>query len=155
MKKLFKIVLSLSIFIFLSCNNSIETIINDYNDNINQNSPTSNNNINFPDIGDPDFKEDNMLAKEYFVYNDATLILAGPKRAVSYEWIFYDIKDKSKKVNVIPYGNSSLTSQKLVLYIPTSQLEEKTYKVTLTVKDKEGNDYTDSCGLVIYNNFTY
>lgn len=155
MKKLFKIVLSLSIFIFLSCNNSIETIINDYNDNINQNSPTSNNNINFPDIGDPDFKEDNMLAKEYFVYNDATLILAGPKRAVSYEWIFYDIKNKSKKVNVIPYGNSSLTSQKLVLYIPTSQLEEKTYKVTLTVKDIEGNDYTDSCGLVIYNNFTY
>ena len=106
-------------------------------------------------IGDPDFKEDNMLAKEYFVYNDATLILAGPKRAVSYEWIFYDIKNKSKKVNVIPYGNSSLTSQKLVLYIPTSQLEEKTYKVTLTVKDIEGNDYTDSCGLVIYNNFTY
>jgi len=153
MKKVLLLLIT-SIFLFSSCNNSINTLLEDYNNNLNQNKDNNLNNF-VPEIGDPDFEEKNMLDHEYFVYNDSTLDLTAPGNGINYEWKFFDSKNDGIPIEVTPYKGSSLTSQKLVLYIPTSQLEEKTYKVTLTVKDKEGNYYTDSCGLVIYNNFTY
>ena len=43
-----------------------------------------------------------------------------------------------------------MTTRAFSLYVPSSNLETGTYKLVLTVTDKEGNSYTDDCIVIIY-----
>ena len=47
-------------------------------------------------------------------------------------------------------NGSSMTTRAFSLYVPSSNLKTGTYKLALTVTDKEGNSYTDDCIVIIY-----
>lgn len=47
-------------------------------------------------------------------------------------------------------NGSSMATRAFSLYVPSSGLKTGTYKLALTVTDKEGNSYTDDCIVIIY-----
>ena len=129
-------------------------MLDDYNDNF-----TPNHEFTAPCPGDMDFDEKDMLMTEYYVSSDDTLNLFGPYNSNSYEWILTDpgnLEDPEGEVEYELFGGYTKYQREYVVYIPDSGLEiGKTYKLTLTVTDKEGVKYSDSCGLVIYQKYEF
>lgn len=127
-------------------------MLDDYNSGF-----TPNYEFSSPCPGDEDFDEKKMLMGEYYVGSDDTLNLFGPYNADSYEWVLTDPEDEEQQeVNVKLFGSYTKYQREYVIYIPTSGLKiGKTYKLTLTVSDKEGVKYTDSCGLIIYQHYEF
>ena len=144
----------------LSCKNTIQSELNDYNSNfIDSDSIPA-------EPGEPDFHSGQLFSvDEYFVYDDAMLILSAPKSSHSIKWVFTDPDNKYETVKVkirirdgsgrlIRYEDTEFNVLKLELYIPESNLESpKTYKLTLTVTDNKGGVYQDNCGIVIYKRY--
>lgn len=148
-----KVILTISfLLLMVSCSNDIQTILNDYNSNFNEITE-----YYAPKPGDPDFDERQMLFGEYYVASDDTLNLFGPYGCDSYSWSVTDPKDKSgAEIDVVLFQGYTKFQREYVVYIPDSGLETgKTYKLTLTVTDKEGTIYTDTCGLVVYQHYDF
>lgn len=154
MNKLKLILISVVLLLCVGCSNNINTMLDDYNGNYTvveaeaQKAPTP---------GDPNFDPASMLQETYCVSENETLNLAGPYKCNSYKWVVTDPSDGNKELRILYFDGLYECRQRLfVTYIPESGLVAgKTYIVTLTVTDKEGTAYTDSCELVIYKHFIY
>ena len=148
-------------FVSLSCKNTIQSELNDYNSYfIDSDSIPA-------EPGEPDFHSGQLFSvDEYFVYDDAMLILSAPKSSHSIKWVFTDPDNKYEIVpvriragtdsngNIIKYEGTEFNVQRLELYVPESNLEApKTYRLTLTVTDNQGGTYQDDCGIVIYKRY--
>ncbi len=136
-----------------SCLNSMDDLTGSYNKNFTVTA------IEGEDVlkpGDEGFDENTMLYDEYFVYNDGTLNLAAPKDCYNYTWILRDPEYDYSVVQIAKFWEGSGTNtREFIIYIPESGLEAKTYQLSLTLYDKEGNAYTDVCGLIVYNHYEY
>lgn len=152
--------------LFSSCINSIDDLYDQYNENFAQNTileqlmsqqqavEADENEQKTPE--DPDFDETEMLFDEYFVYNDGTLNLAAPPNCYNYKWTLRDPSAGYKEVEILKYWEGSGPDQRgFVIYIPDTGLESRTYQLSLTVYDKEGNRYDDVCGIIIYDHYNY
>lgn len=149
--------------IFTSCSNSMDDVVSSYNSRYQQGTMgTSLANGIAP--GEAGFVESEMLAAKYDVRNNGTLNLFAPPRCNSYSWELVSIQTETtkngygqttvstieKNVSFILSNGTTKNTREFVLYVPTSKLESGSYKITLTVTDKEGNKYTDSCLLLVY-----
>ncbi len=152
------VLLIFSLFLFATCSNSIDSIISDYNSAF-ESEVSVKKSTSSLSPGDDGFEQENMLKETYFVSNNATLNLYGPKNCASYKWKLLQIEQVTevnltysveRAVSYSLSNGSSETSRAFILYIPTSSLENGTYKLTLTVTDKEGNEYSDNCRIVVY-----
>lgn len=155
------ILLFLSLVVLFGCTNTVLSEIKDYNSNF-----TDSDSIP-SEPGEPDFHSGQLFSvDEYFLYDDSILILSAPKSTHSTKWVFTDPDNKYEVVtvriragtdsngNIIKYEGTEFDVQRLELYVPESNLEApKTYKLTLTVTDKEGGTYQDDCGIVIYKRY--
>ncbi len=149
MKKLCLILLLL-VPLLAGCTNSIQTMLDDYNSRFTATQPEES-----LSPGDEGFDEKDMLFLEYYVASDDTLNLFGPFNCSSYEWKLEDPETR-EEIDVVMFTNHTKYQREYVTYIPDSGLETgKTYKLTLTVTDKEGNVYTDICALVIYQHYDF
>lgn len=131
--------------------------MDDYNGNFGKPALTA---VEIAQLGpdDPGFDERMMLFDDYFVSHDDTLTLAAPYNCSSYLWVITDpeAEDADAPVPVQTYGNFTDYQREYVLYIPESGLETgKTYKLTLTVKNKGGKIFHDDCCLVIYREYYF
>ncbi len=144
--------------LFSSCSNSIDSLVSDYNSDFDTDvTVTKSSSALSP--GDDGFSADNMLKETYFVNSTATLNLYAPVNCSTYKWKLLQIEQVTelnltysveRAVSYSLSNGSSETSRAFILYIPTSGLEAGTYKLTLTVTDKEGNEYSDNCRIVVY-----
>lgn len=144
------------IFSFFSCSD-IDSVLDDYNSNYQQGiyGTVSHQSLS-PD--DENFKAEDMLAEKYFVRNDGSIILYGPPDASSYLWQIKKIVIETKNglmgtvVTTTTEEDISLNAKEREFrcYIPNSTLKDGSYRLILTVTDKEGNAYTDSCLLSVY-----
>ncbi|WP_407427068.1 hypothetical protein [Treponema sp.] len=145
----------------LSCNNSVEDMLDDYNKQFTWTYVTvsETKEVNEEEMlspGDEGFDPDDMLREVYPVQYDSTLNLAGPpKNIYSYTWTVYDPKNDYKEVAVNTI-NGTLNDCKFIIYIPDSLLEaDHTYQLTLRIVTQGGVFYKDSASLVIYPHYTY
>ena len=139
-------------FLITACKQSVSSLIDDYNSNFSEYEEV----LEAPCPGDDDFKPGDMLDDEYFVWEDSTLNLCAPNKCTKYSWIITDPEDDS----VIPihhymYASNNYTDewtlQDFYISIPDSGLKtDKVYKLTLTVLSEEGDSYTDTAAIVIY-----
>ncbi len=143
---------------FVSCANSVGSMLSDYNSGFSSDVSVKKSSAALSP-GDDGFNADNMLRPTYFVASDATLNLYGPEKCASYKWKLLQIAQVTslnltysveKSVAYSLSNGSSETSRAFVLYVPSSGLETGTYKLTLTVTDKEGKEYSDNCKIVVY-----
>lgn len=164
MKRLRLAVFTLSALLLFGCKTNVNTMLDDYNSNFNfEAAPV----VKQPVPGDIDFKEEDMLADTYCIGDHETINLAAPDNCNSWSWVVTDPFDLSvvydennnkfieeKVIKVVFFDGSYVDDYKerlFVTYIPESGLSPgKTYKLTLTVTDKEGKAYKDICELVIY-----
>ncbi len=143
---------------FVSCANSVNSMLSDYNSGFSSDVSVKKSSAALSP-GDDGFNADNMLCPTYFVASDATLNLYGPEKCASYKWKLLQIAQVTKlnltysfekSVAYSLSNGSSEVSRAFILYIPSSGLETGTYKLTLTVTDKEGKEYSDNCKIVVY-----
>lgn len=144
------------IFSFFSCSN-VDSVLDDYNSKYQQGiyGTVSHQSLS-PD--DENFRAQDMLAEKYFVRNDGSINLYGPPDAGSYLWQMKKIVTETKTgvtgMNVITTTEEdiplALKEREFLCYIPNSTLKDGSYRLILTVTDKEGNEYTDSCLLSVY-----
>ncbi len=127
-------------------------MLNSYNESF----EVVNTNVS-PNPGDDDFVESEMLFTEYYVSCDDTLNIAAPYNCSSYKWVVTDPEDNSgDELDIQMYEDYTKVQREFVTYIPDSGLETGiTYRLTLTVTDKDGNSYSDTCGLVIYKHYEF
>mgnify|MGYP003413747858 FL=1 len=150
--------LSVFAFFVFSCSTNVDSMLEDYNSIfiVADSDESVIVDESIPKLGDPDFDETEMLEFEYFVYTDGLISISGPYNASSYEWKIYDCDDLERTpIDVKTHNGSTLSTQSLIIYIPAAELQEGTYKISLTVTDNKGKKYRDSCGLIIYNHFDY
>lgn len=150
--------LSVFAFFVFSCSTNVDSMLEDYNSIfiVADSDESVIVDESIPDLGDPDFDETEMLEFEYFVYNDGLISISGPYNASSYEWKIYACDDLERTpIDIKTHNGSTLSTQSLIIYIPAAELQEGTYKISLTVTDNKGRKYRDSCGLIIYNHFDY
>ncbi len=145
-----------SLFI-LSCSDSISSVLTDYNSDFKQ-EPT----ITIPQTDlspdDANFVSSNMLANKYFVPTNGTLNLYAPSTSQTYKWNLLELEETGETVQKteerqISYNlsnGSTDSSRAFILYIPTSLLTVGTYKLTLTITNKEGKEFSDSCSIIVY-----
>lgn len=153
--------------LFSSCINSIDDLYDQYNENFAQNTlleqylsqqkteEEEEEKVLTPN--DPDFDEDDLLYEEYFVYDDGTLNLAAPYDCYEYKWIVRDPSAEYSEVPIVKFWeNCSYTTREFVIYLPTSGLKAgKTYQLTLSLKNRAGEVFSDSCGLIVYSHYNY
>ncbi len=156
--KLKKIVLFIFFsFLFASCSDSIDSILSDYNSDFGTEVKLKNSTSDLSP-GDEGFCEEDMLKAVYYVSTKETLNLFAPKNCASYKWNLLEVKTVEtiysvwtveKAVSYNLSNGSSDTSRAFMLYVPDSGLEKGTYKLTLTVTDKEGKEYSDTTSIVV------
>lgn len=101
------------------------------------------------------FDETQMLREEYFVYDNATLNISAPYNCASYSWSVIDMST-GFTFEVFPLPNYTLSSREFVTYIPDSDWKVGvTYKLTLKITNKEGVEFKDSCGIIVYQHYNY
>ena len=157
----FVLILSFLLLVLLSaCNNSVDDMLEDYNGQFGKKYMILTEGRDTEEVpaspGDIDFEEGKMLRDEYYMWEDSTLILAGPPKNVSlYRWTVYDPEEEYKIVDVQTV-NGSLTTADFVIYRPQSTLEvEHTYKLNLTIKSTGGVEYSDTCAIVVYKHYIF
>ncbi|MBR4322457.1 hypothetical protein [Treponema sp.] len=159
-------------FLFLllasGCNQSVDDMLDGYNGGFNTTAAYVGTK-EIPKTYKPDevgFEASMLLYDEYFLYDDAMLILAAPDECQEVFWRFYDPDDEYKPVtvlvrsgtdsngNITYFKGTAYTGEVLTLYVPESGLTgPKTYQLQLMITSKGGNIYTDNCGIVIYQRY--
>lgn len=103
--------------------------------------------------GDSDFDASTMLEDYYIVASNATLVLTAPS-ASTYSWIFMDADNAENLTGDVKFltGYHS-RAQTIMIYMEDAGVLKagNTYRLTLTIKTTGGAEYTDSCGIVIYD----
>ena len=146
-----------------ACSNTIDSMIEDYNGHFVVETADE---VHALGPGDEGWTPSMMLYDEYFLYDDGMLILAAPEGSTNITWTFTDPNDKYNVVNVVIragidsngnivyYRGTEYHGETLIMYVPETGLEaSKTYQLQLTIKDKGGSEYTDKCGIVIYQRY--
>ena len=161
MKRAFAFVLSLSILVFtvLSCNNSIDSMLDDYNSGFNPGYVTLGSEKEEEEVilepGDQGFNQKDLLSSEYTVFDVGTLNLAAPSSCKSFAWVVTDpdAEDVTAPLEVTFYDGKKATvrkTQDYIVYMKKSGLEVgHTYYLTLTVTGKDGRVYSDLAQLFI------
>lgn len=163
MLKLRLIALTLLAFLVIGCSNSVQTMLEDYNSNF-----TVTHEVDDyvpPSPGDPDFVEDEMLYRIYYVSDEDVLNLYAPFNCDRYEWVVIDPElyvapgFSPIKIELKMYNGADAASREFIAYIPES-IDEKiietghTYKLTLNVW-KRGVKYSCTTQLVIYKHYEF
>lgn len=170
MKKSLRIwILCLIILIgaFSSCVNSLDTLYDQYNENFKKNTmlellaqqmqqqaeEIKKEKVLTPN--DEGFNELDLLYEEYFVYDDGTLNLAAPYDCYDYQWVLRDPANGYKEVKVQKFWEGSgYDKREFIIYLPESGLQaEKTYQLTLSLRNKALKPFADSCQLHVYNHY--
>ena len=151
------ILVLLCALILSSCNHSIQDLVNQYNNSIAGTVHTQ------PSPNSPDFDPALMLKEDYIVSKEAMFCLTAPDSDY-YLWQLYRINRHEVEYNggtFITYsydevsveGMIPITEKNLVIYVPNAEdvLTPGTYILKLTVKDNNGNKYSDKARLVIYD----
>lgn len=145
--------LLISLLISSSCSNTLQDMLDQYNGNF-MTYEIKTVRKKAPSPGDFDFRAEDMLVDEYFVYEDGTLNLAAPDNCITYKWVMTDpVHDDTV---LLPLNlERSYVERTYTMYIPDSGLQPGTYKLTLTVMSNKGGVYTDSCGVIVYQHYDY
>lgn len=155
----FVLIISFLVLVLLSgCNNSVESMLDDYNGGFNTGYVTVGNSDESEYTLEPDdsgYDQTRLLFDYYTVFDIGTLNLCAPASCKEFKWVVTDptAEDDTEPVS-ITYLDESTSSyratQDFVVYIPTSGLEVgHTYKITLSVKGKNDGTYTDAAQLFI------
>lgn len=156
-KKILLIITStLLLSLIISCDTSIDNIIEDYNSNFTPDPDMIK--TSGPSPGEDDFTEDVMLENEYFIWDDSIFILAAPEFCVEYSWIITDPDDSTNTpVPVHQYGEPETLFHQIwkgrdfcINIIDSGLITNKVYKLTLKAISKEGHVYQDTAALVVY-----
>ncbi|MBR1721812.1 MAG: hypothetical protein IJ727_04920 [Treponema sp.] len=155
MKKAFAFVLIISFLVLAllsGCNNSVESMLDDYNGGFNKGYVTvsdKDESEEYLEPGDDGFSQKNLLFDSYTVYDIGTLNVTAPESCKSFSWVMTDpsIKNGDNTVTVTFFDGATTTERRTkeyVVYMPDSGLEiGHTYYLTLTVIGKDGKTYSD------------
>lgn len=157
----FVLILSFLLLVLLpACNNSVDDMLEDYNGGFKEKytilADKEDEKESSISPGEEGFDEIKMLREEYFVWEDSTLILAGPPRnVITYRWELFDPEQNFEQVAVNTIDGTVL-GQYFRIYLPQSKLKiEHTYKLTLIIKSTGGVEYSDTCSIVVYKHYLY
>ncbi|MBQ7752225.1 MAG: hypothetical protein IJR80_01030 [Treponema sp.] len=166
MNKLRFVVIPLLLLLVIGCENSVQTMLDDYNSNFTVTHAVEDGSK--PSPGDSDFVASEMLYPIYYVSSDDTLNLAAPYNCRSYRWVLtdptenYDPAIGPTEIDLVMFNGTDKVSRTFVAYMPdsiTAGILEigKTYKLTLTVteKNEEAKSYTDIAAVVVYKNYDF
>lgn len=154
MKKIIRLLSEVCITILLaSCGqffgNDEDEIISSYNTGFAQQATE----VSTSNPGNANFDASKMLEDYYIVASNATLILTAPS-ASSYTWTFMNADNTENLTSGVNFlmGHHS-NAQTIMIYMKDAGILKagNTYRLTLTIKTTGGAEYTDSCGIVIYN----
>ncbi|MCQ2573644.1 MAG: hypothetical protein MJ182_07095 [Treponema sp.] len=143
-----------------SCQNNVEGMLLNSNKHFSAKEVPYDNQL---EPGDEGFREDFMLQSDYYVGNRMSLCLTAPP-AESYYWSMYTLekKESASWVGIDEVEETEFVfplsvdqySRNFTFYVPeVPNLSIGTYELVLTVYDKEGNKYTDSAQVVVYDQF--
>lgn len=144
-----------------SCVNTIDNMLEDYNNSFDK--PEYHEEMAEPLPGDENFQETSMLLEKYPVANDASLTIVAPK-AQTYHWEVYRIVKTldtfggytAVDIEKIPVNfpvSVYLDGQSLSFYIPdVNEFIDGTYELRLEVTAK-GKRYKDAAMLIVYDPF--
>lgn len=141
---LFILLLISTTTMFGSCSNNLQKMMDDYN----QNFEPAEDEVLPPCPGDDDFDQTKMLFPTYQVCTDGTINLAGPYKCSKYSWV---LQDKNGK-ELIKDSNRSF-----IHYLPkefNNTITAGSYRITLTVIGDDGNTYSDSALMILYDRLT-
>lgn len=161
MNKLRFVVIPLLLLLVIGCENSVQTMLDDYNSNFTVTHAVDDGSAPVP--GDPDFVAEDMLFTEYYIASDDTLNLCAPLKCNSYRWVVTDPDENvpegssPTEIDVVMFEDRDKVSREFITYIPNSGLVAgKTYKLTLTVVGTaDRKTYTDTAGLVVYKHYEF
>ncbi len=145
------------------CSTSLNDMMDSYNSNFESSDNYTKTTAGIAP-GEAGFSEEAMLSDKYFTRNDGTLCLYAPPRCSSYQWKITKLEEVTTtgqggipitstietSISCNLSNGTSMTTRAFSLYVPTSNLEVGTYRLKLTVKDKEGISYEDTCTVIIY-----
>lgn len=165
--------LKTAVFIFLtiscfSCSNSLESMLNDYNDHF---TPVI---VREPDVStltplDPGFNPKMMLLDKYIVSDQSTLNLCAPPGCNSYKWEIQDPETKgAASVAVKTMDGTNGRTQRLVIYLKDSRVKNpgpdygsngleggKTYRLCLSAFGDDGREFYDYATLAVYKDYYF
>lgn len=127
-----------------SCNNSMQTMLDDYNKHF----LPAETDIDPILPGEEGFIESNMLFSQYTVCEDGSVNLSAPESS-SYKWVITN-KNKEPITNISFYNKSGYRNKDFRFYLPKNNIKVGSYTISLTVTDSEKNEYSDSCLLIVY-----
>ena len=131
------------IFLLLSCSNSYNQVIDNFNKKYFHEEASDERVYS---IYLPDFNCSTMLSDSYGLKKGTTLSLIAPDGGVSYKWtaLVKDIKDKNKEVE------TDIAEQKKLSYrVPGVFRDDVVNKLVLTVTDSNGTEYKDTALIII------
>lgn len=131
------------IFLLLSCSNSYNQVIDNFNKKYFHEEASDERVYS---IYLPDFNCSTMLSDSYELKKGMTLSLIAPDGGVSYKWtaIVKDIKEKNKEVE------TDIAEQKSLSYrVPGVFRDDVVNKLVLTVTDSNGTEYKDTALIII------
>lgn len=131
------------IFLLLSCSNSYNQVIDNFNKKYFHEEASEERVYS---IYLPDFNCSTMLSDSYELKKGTTLSLIAPDGGVSYKWtaLVKGIKDKNKEVE------TDIAEQKKLSYrVPGVFRDDVVNKLVLTVTDSNGTEYKDTALIII------
>ncbi len=131
------------IFILVSCSNSYNQVIDNFNKKYFHEEASEDRVYS---IYLPDFNCSTMLSDSYELKKGMTLSLIAPDGGVSYKWtaLVKDIKEKNKEVE------TDIAEQKSLSYrVPGVFRDDVVNKLVLTVTDSNGTEYKDTALIII------
>ena len=138
-----------------SCSNSIDSMIDNYNDLFAKPTPQEEQDTRIPGPGDEDFVESEMLALYYALDIREKLYLAGPPRASTYVWTIEPIIMEGEAGYIgrdVEYTKYEIANSRYyTMTIDSCSIFERgrSYKLSLTVTDHLGNLYSDEAVLTV------
>ena len=131
------------IFLLLSCSNSYNQVIDNFNKKYFHEEASEERVYS---IYLPDFNCSTMLSDSYELKKGTTLSLIAPDGGVSYKWtaLVKDIEDKNKEVE------TDIAEQKSLSYrVPGVFRDDVVNKLVLTVTASNGTEYKDTALIII------
>lgn len=141
--------------IIVSCSNSVDSMIDNYNDLFAKPTSDPQQDSRIPGPGDDDFVEEEMLGLYYALDYREKLYLAGPPRASTYVWTIEPILTNADDDYIgrdVEYTKYEIANSRYytMTFASCSIFERgKSYKLSLTVTDNLGKTYSDEAVLTI------
>ncbi len=141
--------------IFASCSNGFDDMIEDYNSLFESPVSVTKSDAVILGPGEPGFEENSMLALNYSFDYREKLYLAGPPRAATYVWIIQPILTENEEgyigrdVETRKYEIANSRYYTMTMLSCSIFERGKSYKLSLTVTDSTGKEYSDVAVLTI------